>query len=270
MKEKQVDGLVQEEKKVSLETQTITIDTSMQPTDDLSGEIPHPERLSLPHVFSSEQQTSATDNQIMQGTSPSHLLHPQSFIPQPTDPVLPGIGTQRPGEHIPLMPALVLPNAHRGMAPTHANGYQRPSIPIQGMPGQMMIATGGNNGGKRKIHLRLLEDPPERSGKRVSFLGFRRKKKRGNLLTTPKGKEPPDEDENKDESIDRGRVTVSWYEGTVSLELCEHVQNSVMRKLGLQNTNKISDLRILDEGMDPPEGKEPYVHLAAVFNAYNY
>ena len=55
--------------------------------------------------------------------------------------------------------------------------------------------------------------------------------------------------------VERGRVTVSWYDGTTSLELYEHVRNSVARKLQLSATNKLSDVRILDEGSSPPEGK---------------
>ena len=119
------------------------------------------------------------------------------------------------------------------------------------------MTVGGGGGGKRKIHLRLMEDILPLQGKRVSFFSIR-KKKRGSLLSTPKAGETPggggsgvDQDE---EFVDRGRVTVSWYEGTTSLELYEHVRRSVVRKLDLRGTVKLGDLRILDEAFDPPEG----------------
>jgi hypothetical protein len=158
------------------------------------------------------------------------------------------------------MPALMIPNMpnmHQSMAQGHhLTGYHTPTLPMQSIQlaqSQMMMNNGGSNGAKRKIHLRLLEDIPV-SSKRVSFLGFggRKKSKRASLLT-PRNSDPPEEEEEQDEFLDRGRVTVSWYDGTTSLELLQHVQNSVMRKLGLDHTSKLSDLRILDEGFDPPE-----------------
>lgn len=153
---------------------------------------------------------------------------------------------QQGNHHIPRMPNLVVPNVQRTKAIPQLKDY--PHHQLQGMQimgsGQVMV------GGKRKIHLRLLEDVPPEGGKRVSFLGFSRKKK-SSLLLSPRD---PTYDENKEEVVDRGRVTVSWYEGTSSLELHEHVRNSVVRKLGLSRTEKLTDLRILDEAFDPPEG----------------
>jgi hypothetical protein len=56
-------------------------------------------------------------------------------------------------------------------------------------------------------------------------------------------------------TVDRGTVTVSWYEGTSSLELQQHVRNSVVRKLKLDNSSvQLDDLRVLDDTVDPPEG----------------
>jgi len=54
--------------------------------------------------------------------------------------------------------------------------------------------------------------------------------------------------------VERGRITVSWYEGTTTLELNEHVRKSVVRKLKLDEHMEIADLRFIDETSDPPEG----------------
>ena len=123
------------------------------------------------------------------------------------------------------------------------------------MPPPAVIMAQSQVVGKRKIHFRLVEDiripTSTRKGMRGSFLSFRRNSSRNNnlLMTPPLEEEPPQE-------MDRGRVTVSWYEGTTTLELMEHVRNAVIRKLGLQGTTKLAELRILDEGSNPPEGKQ--------------
>eukprot|EP00980_Cylindrotheca_fusiformis_P007302 scaffold1525_cov142-Cylindrotheca_fusiformis.AAC.102 len=121
--------------------------------------------------------------------------------------------------------------------------HQAQRIPAMGT-GQMLVG-----GGKRKIHLRLLEDVPPDSAKKVSFLSFHRRKRSSQLLS-PRGSA---EEDHREGDIDRGRVTVSWYDGTTSLELYEHVRNSVIRKLGLSRTERLTDLRILDEAFEPPE-----------------
>jgi hypothetical protein len=45
------------------------------------------------------------------------------------------------------------------------------------------------------------------------------------------------------------RATVSWYKGTTSLELFNHMGNSVMQKLDLQlhGAVKLANLQVLDE-----------------------
>ena len=55
--------------------------------------------------------------------------------------------------------------------------------------------------------------------------------------------------------VDRGTISVSWFEGTSSLELQEHVNKSVLRKLKLDKGQQLDDIRILDTKVDPPEGK---------------
>lgn len=61
--------------------------------------------------------------------------------------------------------------------------------------------------------------------------------------------------------IDRGIISVSWYEGTTSAEMTEHVFNCVLRKLrsGMPNSSngekkKLEDVRLLDENVVPHEG----------------
>lgn len=57
-------------------------------------------------------------------------------------------------------------------------------------------------------------------------------------------------------TVDRGSIAVSWYEGTSSLELQQHVRKSVVRKLKLENSSvELDDMRLLDESINPPEGK---------------
>ena len=53
----------------------------------------------------------------------------------------------------------------------------------------------------------------------------------------------------------RGNLSVSWYEGTSSAELQEHVRESLSRKLCLEPTMGITNLRILDESVSPHEGE---------------
>lgn len=152
---------------------------------------------------------------------------------------------------------------HQAALPTlqsqHTNGYtQHYAMPHAyaatargSMPPQVIM--GPPQVGKRKVHFRLVEDLPppanRRGGMRQSFLSFRRTS-RGNLMSPSPMVEEPSPQE-----MERGRVTVAWYEGTTTLELMEHVRNAVIRKLGLSGTTKLAELRLLDESFDPPEGK---------------
>jgi hypothetical protein len=174
-----------------------------------------------------------------------------------------GIPLQHPELGIPHLPPLMAPitgSSHTAMhGPDHSNGYhQYPHrSSVSSIPNQ--VTTMPAPGGKRKIHLRLLEDvssimQPEKSG----FLSFRRNK---GILRSPMHSSSISEfGANKSGSrdpswVDRGSLTVSWYEGTSSVELQEHVRNSIIRKLGIRCTTKLLDFRVLDESTDPPEGK---------------
>ena len=69
------------------------------------------------------------------------------------------------------------------------------------------------------------------------------------------------------QQIDRGYITVSWYDGTGSAELNEHVLRSVRRKLGLSEGITLQDVRIIDESVEPNEEIVlcPYIPDGSVF-----
>jgi hypothetical protein len=94
---------------------------------------------------------------------------------------------------------------------------------------------------RRRIRLLLQEEMDKRWDD--SFIGHIRR--RSALFRSPV-------DESQYQS--RGHITVSWYDGTSTLELNEHVRNSAMRKLKLASYMELKDLRFLDESVDPPEG----------------
>lgn len=149
----------------------------------------------------------------------------------------------------------------------------------------MMTNTGGtnlpvhapmSNGGRRKIFLRLEEDVVntqqnnKSKGFRNGILGHIRKKsssimsfggkRRGQSLSSFDDLDHLDNETSLFTAVSRGKITVSWYEGTSSLELQEHVRRCVVRKLvrsqGVSNCIELDDLRILDETIEPPEGKK--------------
>ena len=105
-------------------------------------------------------------------------------------------------------------------------------------------------GGKRKIKLRLQEEILARPSheRRTSFFFGRSSSK--TLLRRERTTS-----EGQINEVDRGTITVSWFEGTSSIELQEHVTRSVSRKLKLESGQTLDDIRILDTKSDPPEGK---------------
>jgi hypothetical protein len=129
-------------------------------------------------------------------------------------------------------------------------------------------------GGRRKITLRLEEDilKPQRHRKTRSFqnviLGHIRREssnmifgsRRNQSMSSFGDLDSFDENDGVQYSqVRRGKIAISWFEGTSSLELHEHVRQSIVRKLvrleGVSSNVKIEDLRIIDETVDPPEGK---------------
>mgnify|MGYP005644883707 FL=1 len=133
----------------------------------------------------------------------------------------------------------------------HSDNYNFHRSSLQSIPNQVTTMLPG---GKRKIYLRLSEDVrslmrPEKS----SFLSFRRRK--GGIGSPMHSVSEIETDSKENHWEDRGSLTVSWYEGTSSIELVEHVRNSVIRKLGIKGTKHVLDFRVFDESTDPPEGK---------------
>lgn len=231
----------------------------------------------MSHASNQHQTYSDSTRQSTQPSSPAFFVEDDENMPIPYLPPLlvPGIG--------PSFDTMSLQGQGQTMHLNH-NGYQQQfhqrsllsqqqhqqHQPVLSIPNQVTTLPGG----KRKIHLQLWEDisstmmKPETS----SFLSFRRKK--GILRRSPQHSTPisevdemnhnPNDDNNGNDPsknnqwADRGMLTVSWYEGTSSLELQEHVQNSVIRKLGLGSTTKLIDFRVLDETSDSPEGTSSF------------
>lgn len=127
----------------------------------------------------------------------------------------------------------------------HGYGYpmqmQHGMHPAQMMATQLPAPAPPSGSGRRKITLRLQEDDTDSS--RKSF--FFRRSSKSSVKSLQSIVEA---------GIDRGTVTVSWFEGTSSTELQEHVRKSVVRKMNLDSDGKLSDLRIIDQSEDPPEG----------------
>jgi len=165
---------------------------------------------------------------------PYVMLQPQFAVQQP-DHVAP--------HHVPLVPSLQARHsmpygypmqAYSNMpamlppAPSPAPPVQQPQLQLQ-------------SSGRRKIRLRLQEDV-ERHNAHAHRSWFRRSKL--NIA---------DPIEMEMAGIDRGLIAISWFEGTTSGELQEHVRRSVSRKMGINGSSKLTNLRIIDESIDPPE-----------------
>uniref|UniRef100_A0A7S1UNJ4 Transmembrane protein n=1 Tax=Grammatophora oceanica TaxID=210454 RepID=A0A7S1UNJ4_9STRA len=131
---------------------------------------------------------------------------------------------------------------HTGPMPVPTAIFAPMSAPITSAPPSM----GGLPGGRRKIVLRLEEDVSveHESDKRGFF--FRRKSSRSFLYSGLRQLDG-------EPGVKRGKISVSWFEGTSSTELQEHVRRSVIRKMELDRSVVLDDLRIIDESMDPPE-----------------
>lgn len=132
----------------------------------------------------------------------------------------------------------------------HSHQQMRTSFGYQPMPSMapMPSPTATATGGKRKIKLKLQEETTARPShlRRASFF-FGGRSTRKLMMSDPL----PETEELKEK--DRGTITVSWYEGTSSIELQEHVNRSVERKLKLKDGQELDDIRILDTKMEPPE-----------------
>jgi len=58
--------------------------------------------------------------------------------------------------------------------------------------------------------------------------------------------------------VSKGSITVSWYDGTTTAELQEHVRNSIVRKLG----KDVENIRLMDYGQEHPDDESTEVVLS--------
>jgi hypothetical protein len=61
--------------------------------------------------------------------------------------------------------------------------------------------------------------------------------------------------------VDRGEVKISWYDGTSTVELQDHVRKSVENKMRIGRKKLLLNLRVIDESTDPPEGMYVLLYL---------
>ncbi len=138
--------------------------------------------------------------------------------------------------------------------------------------------------GRRSIKLRLLEEVEGSHSAGTPFSKRLNLSRRFRSLSLSTVMVPLDEksstdatsvDNTMDSVIDRGTITVSWYEGTTSSEMQEHVTNCVLRKLnsplrGGSNGAKIKleDVRLLDENVTPCEGEDVGCHFPSCIKCF--
>lgn len=152
-------------------------------------------------------------------------------------------------------PAFAPTQQHETSSSSYGESYAQPrfrSTATGGPPFLIPNASGTaapQDNGRRKIHLHMQEEVQQGGRKRSSFLGhFRTRSQR--IIGMHSIPEQP-----QLVSTDRGLLSVSWFPGTSAIELQEHVRRSVIRKLQLPPKAQLVDLRLLDESMNPAEGK---------------
>jgi hypothetical protein len=161
---------------------------------------------------------------------------PHAFVPQP------------PPQQMHQPPHVL---QHQASFGSQAQIMGRTSFGYQAVPAMPPMPSPMAHGGKRKIKLSLQEEilakPIHARRKSFFFRSSRDLDTPESLGTTPGGEQVNE--------VDRGTITVSWFEGTSSTELAEHVTRSVSRKLKLNDDQTLDDIRILDTNVDPPEGR---------------
>ena len=133
---------------------------------------------------------------------------------------------------------------------------------------------------KRAIQLRLEQEvKTDRGGEGFSkytskFLKFRRPRVRSiddcadtplksldsdltRCDSVPESPEPESSYNGKRSStlINHGSISISWYDGTSTVELQDHVRKSLCRKLDLDPSQRVNNIRLIDESVIPSEGK---------------
>jgi len=191
----------------------------------------------LRNLTSSEDAVDASAPQMNGGGA-----YPQS-ISLPMENAMAAQQVMRP----PIVPLLTPQSSFHGQQP-------------QQQPVTMMMGN-GIVGGRRKIRLRMEEETMPSSWEggvdsdESSRGGFLRSIRRSALFGSGELPTPMNSAEQVSNTkfVPRGILTISWFEGTSSAELREHVKRSVIRKLKLPKYIRLTDFRVLDEGSDPPE-----------------
>mmetsp|Transcript_18157 Transcript_18157/g.20960 ORF Transcript_18157/g.20960 Transcript_18157/m.20960 type:complete len:857 (-) Transcript_18157:40-2610(-) len=144
----------------------------------------------------------------------------------------------QPPAHSQIQMPMVQQGSTHNIPPTmqHIPAQMVPNAPLSD---PQSLPLRGTVGGRRRIIFRLEEDAKCHSKK--GFF-FRRRKTSFDSLR------PIEES-----GIDRGVLAVSWFEGTSTSELQEHVIKSLARKLHLDVSTQLADFRIIDRSEDPPQ-----------------
>jgi hypothetical protein len=209
--------------------------------------------------------------------------------PNQEEPTIPSnqVEFRRPTSHVEAPKArstlgadnlILLPRVDEHRYFTTDNAEATPALDVASLYGYGARSTGpsqmigGRNpgNGRRKIKLRLQEEVrnPNSSIKRhirsSSLLGTIRKSSTrmlrfgGSIRATAFDTDDLDSPLPVElyKTVDRGSVSICWFDGTSSLELQQHVRKSVLRKIQLINDAvvELDDLRIFDESFSPPEG----------------
>lgn len=217
--------------------------------------------------------------------SPSLVPQQQSPLPSPSRQLVsPVVQFAQPQQMQQVHPTGSIIMQHQQQQPATFIAQ----VPVQQPPGTMRPTyetLGGSisytQPGRRCIRLRLVEEDltaplsspvkQEGEGRRggLRLLGsFRKTRGRGRTMSdigigrVGSPTNVPNELSHQESSnsvasgvslIDRGTISVSWYDGTGSVELNEHVMKSVRRKLDLGGEATLQDVRIIDESIEPNE-----------------
>ncbi|KAL9179682.1 hypothetical protein ACHAXT_008972 [Thalassiosira profunda] len=211
---------------------------------------------------------SATTSPRSSVTSPMTLHLPQQQQMEQSPP--------------PTNPSPLNLHSHAAAAHQQQQPNQSPPLPPASTPSKITYATPPPaHPGRRSIALRLLEELPPASPVKSPLISsvkgltdtpFKSLRKFRSLslsssafasggLAAAVAAPSPDKEPAGEATVDRGTITVSWYEGTTSGEMQDHVFNCVLRKLqSIPEVQmkvkgggkvKLEDVRLLDENVTP-------------------
>ena len=282
---------------VSIPESTATRSTPSPPPLSLDGDVAPPLPFAEKDVQFDNERESASQSQRLSPQSapsplPSDIIHQLQSQPQQQPQPHPlSLPKQNPNLSQPMQPHLQSPS--RITYTSHLTGALSPPPPTT-HPGRRSItlrlleeispppSTTTNIASpllKSVKSLGSLNNTPFRSLRRfrsLSLSGTSVSSANGvdnshntNGMTTLDEKAPSPQGGNKlsgyesGSTIDRGLIVVSWYEGTTSSEMQDHVFNCVLRKLngdkkkmsgGSAKSIKLEDVRLLDENVTPHGG----------------